>query len=123
MKATIISIVISITLVGSVLFFMNNKSSQNNVSIVDGKQIIEISAKGGYSPKLTTAKAGLPTILKMKTQSTFDCSSSLFIPALNYRTNLIPSGTTDIEVSPQKSGTTLQGLCAMGMFGFKVKFN
>ena len=95
----------------------------NNVSMADGKQIIKIQAKGGYSPKVTTAKADTPTTIEVSTQSTFDCSSALVIPSLNYRKNLPPSGTTDIEVPAQKAGTKLQGLCAMGMYSFVVNFN
>jgi hypothetical protein len=50
-------------------------------------------------------------------------SSAVFIPSLNYRKNLQPSGVTEIEVPPQKAGTTLQGLCAMGMYNFTIKYN
>lgn len=101
----------------------NNTASANNVSIVDGKQIITIRAKGGYSPRVTTAKAGIPTVIKMDTQGTFDCSSALTIPSLGYRKNLPPSGETAIDVPPQQSGRTIRGLCAMGMYNFAVNFN
>jgi plastocyanin domain-containing protein len=91
--------------------------------MVDGKQIIEIDAKGGYNPRVTLVQADVPTILRMKTQGSFDCSSAVTIPSIGYRANLPPSGTTDIEVSAQKAGTTLQGLCSMGMYNFQVRFN
>jgi plastocyanin domain-containing protein len=95
------------------------------MSTVDtsGKQIIEIQAKGGYNPKQVTAKADVPTIIRMKTQGTFDCSSSLSLPSLGKRLTLQPTGTTDIEVPPQKTGTSLKGVCAMGMYSFAVNFN
>jgi len=95
----------------------------NNVNIVDGKQVIEINAKGGYSPRITTAKAGIPTVIKMKTNGSFDCSSALVIPSLDYRNNLPLSGETLIDVPAQKAGTKLQGLCAMGMYNFLIEFN
>jgi len=97
-------------------------SLANNVSVTNGKQVIEIKAKGGYSPSLSMAKADTPTIIKMKTQGTFDCSSSLVIPSIGYRGNLATSGETEIEVPPQKAGTTLQALCSMGMYNFQIKF-
>ncbi len=100
----------------------SDEAGGNNVSMVDGKQIIEISAKGGYSPRNTVAKAGLPTILRMKTNGTFDCSGALVIPAIQYQENLPMSGTTDIDLPAQTAGKTLQGLCAMGMKNFTVKF-
>jgi plastocyanin domain-containing protein len=96
--------------------------ASSNVSLENGKQIIEIKAKGGYAPRITTAKANLPTILRVVTNGTFDCSSSLRIPALNYSQNLPPSGTTDIEVSAQPNGSTLKALCSMGMYNFSIQF-
>jgi plastocyanin domain-containing protein len=65
----------------------------------------------------------MPTILKMDTQGTFDCSSSLTIPALGIMKALPPSGETEIEIPPQNAGTTMHGLCAMGMYNFAVNFN
>ncbi len=114
---------------GSILFFSGNKNSGDaapsvrNVAMVDGTQVITIGVKGGYSPAVTAAKAGVPTVIKMETAATFDCSSIVNIPSLGYRKNLPPSGETLIDVPPQKAGTTLQGLCVMGMYNFKVVFN
>lgn len=93
-----------------------------NVSMDGETQIIEIDAKGGYSPKLTTAKAGVPTILRLKTRGTYDCSSALSIPALGFQKTLDATGVTDIEVSQQLAQGTLDGVCAMGMYNFSVKF-
>lgn len=90
--------------------------------IVDGKQIIDITAKGGYLPRVVTAKAGVPTVLRMNTSGTFDCSASLVIPRLSYQKFLQPSGSEDIAIAPEQARGTLQGLCAMGMYSFKVIF-
>lgn len=133
MKATSISILIAAVLIGGAIIFAagGNRSENpaqkeeepaNNVSIVEGKQIIDIRARGGYSPRITTAKADMPTALKMETQGTFDCSLALVIPSLNYSKNLPPSGETIIDIPPQKAGTTIRGLCAMGMYSFVVNF-
>ena len=53
-----------------------------NVEIRDGVQYITIDAKGGYSPKISSAKADIPTKLVVKTNGTYDCSSSLVIKSL-----------------------------------------
>jgi plastocyanin domain-containing protein len=100
---------------------VNIPENVNNVSVVDGKQIIEIRAKGGYSPVHSVAKAGVPTILRVNTNGTFDCSSSIRIPELNISKNLPMSGTTDIDLGIQKAGT-FQGTCGMGMYPFDIKF-
>lgn len=130
-ETTAILIILAAALIGGAVMFSGGKGSSgnattdpvNNVSIVDGKQIITIKAKGGYYPKVTTAKAGLPTVIKMETQGTFDCSSAISIPSLNYRTNLPASGETSIPVPAQQAGTNMRGLCAMGMYNFQVRFN
>jgi len=128
MKATSISIIIVIVLiVGGVLILNKNTAeikptiNANNVTIVDGKQIIEINAKGGFLPRVSLAKAGLPTILRVDTNGTFDCSSSVRIPKMGIRENLPPTGTTDIDLGVQKEGI-LDGTCGMGMYPFEVEF-
>ena len=121
------SIILTAILIGGALSFSGNsgeeKLSGNNVTLVDGMQIITITAKGGYYPRVTKAKAGIPTVLKMDTRGTFDCSSALTIPTLGYRKNLPPSGETTIDLSAQGAGSRLQGLCSMGMYHFSVEFN
>jgi len=100
----------------------NNTQTVDNVSIQDGKQVVAITAKGGYAPEVTEATADMPTTLQMKTQGTFDCSSALVIPSINYKKNLPPTGITEIEIPPQPAGTTLEGLCSMGMYRFEIVF-
>ena len=84
-------------------------------------QVIEIQAKGGYTPRVSVAKAGVPTILRLNTNGTFDCSSSVRIPSMNIFKSLPQSGTTDIDLGVQKTGT-LQGMCGMGMYPFEINF-
>lgn len=94
----------------------------NNVTVENGKQIVAISAKGGYSPRISEAKADTPTVLRVDTNGTFDCSSSLNLPSMNYQKNLPATGVTDIEIPAQKAGSTFEGLCGMGMYKFQIAF-
>ena len=127
MKLTIISILIAVLLIGGIIIFSGNNSSTtnsisvNNVSITDGKQIIEIGVKGGYNPTKSIAKAGIPTVLRFVTNGTFDCSSSVRIPSMNISKILPQTGTTDIDVGTGQLGT-LSGTCGMGMYRFQVDF-
>lgn len=98
-------------------------STAQNVQQVDGNQVIAIQAKGGYSPKVTSAKASISSTLQMITEGTYDCSSSLTIPSLGIRKNLSPTGITEVEIPPQEPGTTIEGLCSMGMYRFVIHFN
>lgn len=128
-KPTIISLAVSAVFIGWALWSVSLKPNVNSDSgvaptarIVDGKQFIDITAKGGYSPRVVVAKAGVPTILRVSTRGTFDCSASLIIPKLSYQKFLQPSGTEDIIISAEQAQGTLQGLCSMGMYNFQIKF-
>ena len=130
MKSTVISIIVAVVLIAGAFILTKGNSSpetntniaQNNVTVVDGKQIIEIHAKGGYQPRKSIAKAGMPTVLRFDTSGTFDCSSSVRIPSMNISKVLPQTGSTDIDIGTQQVAT-LQGTCGMGMYPFEVNFN
>lgn len=131
MKYFIIIMVIAVLGVGGVLVF-GKKNSQNNASFntqngsnvqtINGKQIVQIEAKGGYTPKKTIAKADMPTVLKVKTKGTIDCSTALNIKSLGYSGNLKPTGIEKIDIKPQLKGTVINGMCSMGMYSFEILF-
>lgn len=128
MKGSTISILAAIILISGIFFiatYENNSDTDtgNNVSIVNDQQIIEISARGGYFPRTSFAKAGIPTTIKVTTNGTYDCSAALVIPSIGYQKFLAASGVTNVEIPPQKSGTTIQGFCSMGMYNFDINFS
>ncbi|HEU0080831.1 MAG TPA: cupredoxin domain-containing protein [Candidatus Paceibacterota bacterium] len=130
MKGTIISVVIVVVLIGgATMLGKSDKQVQIQPQQVEeggmsiDSQVVEINAKGGYTPRVVSAKAGVSTKIKVTTRGTFDCSSALTIPSIGYRANLPPSGVTEIEVPPQSAGTSLQGICQMGMYYFAINFN
>lgn len=127
MKATVTSIILVALIIGGAIALSSSGSSAsptlpvNNISIVDGKQIIEIRAKGGFLPRRSIAQAGLPTVLRFDTNGTLDCSSVVRIPSLGISKSLPLSGVTDIDLGNPKV-STLQGTCGMGMYPFEVEF-
>lgn len=122
----ILSVLVAALVIGGAIVFGQKPDGSGqvvqNVSMEGEKQIIEIDAKGGYSPKLTTAKAGVPTVLRLKTNGTYDCSSAVTIPSLGFRKNLDATGITEVEVPVHVAQGTLEGTCAMGMYNFSVRF-
>lgn len=90
--------------------------------INNGVQYVTITARGGYQPRSSTAKAGIPTKLVMKTDGSYDCSTSLVIHSLSYRGILPSTGETVIDAGTPKAGDVLQGVCSMGMYSFAINF-
>ncbi|MDQ3238908.1 MAG: cupredoxin domain-containing protein [bacterium] len=129
MKTTIISIIAAVVLIGGAFMLTKgNSQSQsdtqvaaNNVTVVDGKQVITINAKGGYQPRKSIAQAGIPTVIRFDTNGTFDCSSTVRIPSMNISKTLPQTGSTDVDVGTQQVAT-LQGTCGMGMYPFEIEF-
>src|SRR3989344_5697547 len=116
-KNIFISLIVSILLIGGAFFLVSSNpctpsesATSTVVSMIDGIQFIDISAKGGYSPRKVIAKADIPTVLRVETSGTFDCSASLVIPKLSYQKFLKPSGTEDISIPGEKAQGTMQGL-------------
>jgi Cu+-exporting ATPase len=89
--------------------------------VAEGTQVLDISAKGGYTPTSQNAKAGVPTVLRVSTVGNYDCSSSLRIPSLGVSQRLPPNGETLIALGTPDAGT-LRGTCSMGMYSFEINF-
>lgn len=120
-------IIVSIALVFVFGFIFLGKSgsqvpSEQNVEIINGIQYVRISAKGGYFPRVSVAKAGIPTKLIVKTSGTFDCSSSLVVRSVGFQEILPQSGETEIDIGIPKAGEPIEGVCGMGMYSFSVNF-
>lgn len=133
------SIIIAVLILGGAFYYTNHDSTPTTTSngstqkvsnvpvensfIKDGVQYITITAQSGYSPRMSIAKSGIPTKLIVKTNGTYDCSSSLVIRSLSYRNILPNTGETTIDAGTPKAGDTLQGVCGMGMYSFLVTFS
>lgn len=134
-KNVIIVIVVGLVIALGIIFFGNQNTENNtnpssvntkegvlNSEIKDGVQYITINAKGGYSPRVSIAKAGIPTKLIIKTNSTFDCSLALKINSINYQKILPQTGEEVIDIGIPQTGEPLRGVCSMGMYSFLVNF-
>lgn len=128
-KNTLISITIICVAIIAFIFISGSKtdnvsgSAVENTQMINGVQYITINAGGGYSPKVSSAKAGIPTKLIVKTNGAYDCSSSLAINSIGYRKMLPQTGETEIDIGTPKVGEPLRGVCGMGMYSFLINFN
>jgi len=129
-KNIITSIVISLALIGSTLYLVSNKSESlvnedatqsRNTEIRDGVQYVTITAKGGYSPRVTQISSGLPTKIIVRTNGTYDCSAALVVRSVGFQKVLQPTGEETIDLGIPKSGDEIQGVCGMGMYSFQIR--
>ncbi len=89
---------------------------KNNLSLIDGKQIVDIIAKNnGYATNVKTLKKGVPVKLKITSKNVQSCARSFVIPSLKISKILPVSGTETIEFTPNKLGL-LTFSCGMGMY-------
>src|SRR3989338_5010374 len=138
-KSSYFIICVAIIIGLGIVFISNSKSKDNtgkittkrivesnkpveNSEIKDGVQYITINAKGGYSPKNSISKAGIPTKLIVKTNGTYDCSAALVIRSIGFQKILSQTGEEIIDLGIHKKGESFQGLCSMGMYNFLIEF-
>jgi plastocyanin domain-containing protein len=126
-KTASIIITVALVIAMGIVFVGGSKTTDTdqamqNTEIIDGIQYITINAKAGYSPRTTTAQAGIPTKLIMKTKNTYDCSAALVIKSIDYQKILPSSGAEVIDIGTPIAGEPLQGLCSMGMYNFEIDF-
>ena len=122
-KTVYIIIILGLIVTIGIIFSGSNKESKQQVEIKNGIQYVTIDAKGGYSPQMTTAQAGIPTKLIVKTNGTYDCSASLVIRSIGLEKILPQTGETEIDIGIPKSGEPLRGVCGMGMYSFQINFS
>src|SRR5574343_377778 len=125
MKTIVISIFIAMILIVGAIVSTSGISTQSNnidnVSIIDGKQVISINVRGGYQPRKSIAKANIPSMIRFNTNGTFDCSISVRIPSIGFSKILPQTGSTGIDIGTQNPGL-LKGSCGMGMYNFEIEF-
>ena len=129
-KTALIIITVALVIGIGIVFLGQSKNNSGtggselaqNVEIRDGVQYVTINARGGYSPRVSTAQANIPTKLIVKTNGTYDCSAALVIRSIGYQKILPNTGEEIIDLGTPQTGT-LQGLCSMAMYHFAVNFN
>ena len=85
------------------------------VTIVDGKQVIEMTqTRTGYSPRQFTIKKGIPVVWKIKSTNQYTCAAYISMPSAQVATPLRP-GENIIEFTPTDSGP-MRFTCSMGMY-------
>ena len=77
-------------------------------------QEVEVTVKGGYSPSLIRARAGIPLRLVFDRQEAGDCTSRVVFPDFHVSKSLPAFARTAVEFVPDRSGE-FEFACGMNM--------
>jgi sulfite exporter TauE/SafE len=98
-------------------------SAQSSSSQVtsDGSLTLNVENEG-YFPQTLRADANIPVKLSLVTDKTYSCARDFVIPALNFYQLLPDSGTVQVDIPAQPSGTRMFFTCSMGMYTGMIIF-
>ena len=118
-----------LNLMGSPLSLQNLSRSllpsENNASasqfVADGRLILNVENEG-YFPQTLRADANTPVELSLVTDRTYSCARDFVIPALSFYELLPETGTVQVDIPAQPSGTRMFFTCSMGMYTGMIIF-
>ena len=87
----------------------------------DGELILQVENEG-YFPQTLKAPAGQDVTLNLVTNKTYSCSRDFVIPALNFYQLLPDTGTVQVSIPAQATGSKLYFTCSMGMYTGQIIF-
>ncbi len=84
-------------------FFFGPKEARS-AELVDGRQEVEITVKGGYSPDVIRVREGVPLRLIFDRQESGDCTSRVVFADFGVSRSLPAFGTATLDFTPDKAG-------------------
>ncbi len=84
-------------------FFFGPKRARM-AEVTGGRQEIEITVKGGYSPNLIRVREGVPLRLTFNRQESGDCTSRVVFPDFGVSKSLPAFGKATLEFVPDRPG-------------------
>ena len=87
----------------------------------NGELILQVENEG-YFPQTLKAPAGQAVKLNLVTDQTYSCSRDFVIPALGFYELLPDTGTVQVDIPAQATGSKLFFTCSMGMYTGQILF-
>ncbi|MEU0937284.1 sulfite exporter TauE/SafE family protein [Embleya sp. NPDC005971] len=88
----------------------------------DGVQRVTVRVGNeGYHPARALARAGVRTVLVLRTDHTTGCTRGFVLPARDEQRVLPVTGAAEIDLGTPRAGT-LTWTCAMGMYSGRIEF-
>lgn len=103
--------------------FPSESSSPAQASSVDAQGSLVLNVENdGYFPRTLRADANTPIKLSLVTDQTYSCARDFVIPSLGYYELLPDTGTVQVDIPAQPSGTRMFFTCSMGMYTGMIIF-
>ncbi|MDK3256640.1 heavy metal translocating P-type ATPase [Blastococcus capsensis] len=83
-------------------FFAPRKAT--HAQLEAGRQVVDVTVKGGYSPSLIRVQAGTPVRLRFHRQENSDCTARVVFPDLRKSASLAAFGTTTMDLAIDEPG-------------------
>lgn len=100
-------------------FFLATRSAASATAGAGGHDEVTIGVRGGYDPAEVRVRRGVPVRLVFDRQEASGCSEEVVIPEFGVRKFLPAHRRTEVDVTPQESGT-FEFTCGMGMLRGRI---
>ena len=115
MNATEIAVVVGgIALIAALAWYFFGPRTAVGAQLEGGRQVVDITVRGGYSPNLVRIEAGKPVRLRFDRQENSDCSARVVFPDLRKSASLAAFGTTVLDLDITEPGE-YSWACGMNM--------
>lgn len=115
----IVVTVLGLLLIGGVAWFFFGEREKTTAQVVEGKQVLRVAVKGGYSPDTLVVKWGRPVRIEFDRQETSGCSDTVVFGDFGISRPLPAFKTTSVEFTPEKAGE-FSFTCGMNMMRGKL---
>ena len=101
--------------------FPSESTASASQFVADGRLILNVENEG-YFPQTLRANANTPVQLSLVTEKTYSCARDFVIPALSFYELLPETGTVQVDIPAQPTGTRMFFTCSMGMYTGMIIF-
>ncbi len=103
-----------LALIGALAWYFFAPQKATHAQREGGRQVVDITVKGGYSPSLVRVEAGTPVRLRFDRQENSDCTARVVFPDLRKSASLAAFGTTTLDLEITEPGEYAWA-CGMNM--------
>ncbi len=115
MTAADIAVVLTgLGLIAGLAWYFFQPRTATDAKVEGGRQVVDITVKGGYSPSLIRVEAGTPVRLRFHRQENSDCTARVVFPDLRKSASLEAFGTTTLDLDLAEPGE-YSWACGMNM--------